>query len=119
MVEPARLSRDQIRTMETVEQSGEPVGISAVTILEVSALFASGRPRVKGNMMELFDQLRSNPMYTILPVTIEIAIEAALLGGVLRDPSDRAIVATARVHRLRLLTSDQRIVESGLVPVVD
>jgi hypothetical protein len=27
--------------------------------------------------------------------------------------------ATARVHRLKLVTSDQRIVESGLVPVVE
>ena len=41
------------------------------------------------------------------------------MGGVLRDPADRAIVATARIHRLRLVTSDQRIVESKLVPVVE
>jgi PIN domain nuclease of toxin-antitoxin system len=36
----------------------------------------------------------------------------------LRDPSDRAIVATARVRNLRLLTSDQRIIGSNLVAVV-
>jgi PIN domain nuclease of toxin-antitoxin system len=36
----------------------------------------------------------------------------------LRDPADRTIVATARVRNLRLLTSDQRIIESNLVPVV-
>lgn len=36
----------------------------------------------------------------------------------LRDPADRAIVATARVHRLKLITSDQRIIASGLVPVI-
>lgn len=36
-----------------------------------------------------------------------------------RDPADRAIVATARVHRLRLVTSDQRIIESKLVPVIE
>ena len=43
----------------------------------------------------------------------EIASEAALLSN-LRDPADRAIVATARVHRLGLVTSDQRIIESKL-----
>ena len=32
---------------------------------------------------------------------------------------DRVIVATARIHRLRLLTSDQRIVQSDLVQVVE
>jgi PIN domain nuclease of toxin-antitoxin system len=36
----------------------------------------------------------------------------------LRDPADRVIVATARVHGLRLLTSDQRILESHLVSTV-
>jgi PIN domain nuclease of toxin-antitoxin system len=41
------------------------------------------------------------------------------MGDALRDPGDRVIVATARVHRLRLLTSDQRIIESALVPVID
>jgi PIN domain nuclease of toxin-antitoxin system len=49
----------------------------------------------------------------------EIAGEIAAMGGGLRDPADRNIVATARVHRLRLVTSDQRIVESKLVPVVE
>jgi PIN domain nuclease of toxin-antitoxin system len=48
----------------------------------------------------------------------EPALDVADL-ELLRDPADRAIVATARVHRLRLLTSDQRIATSGLVPVVE
>ena len=39
--------------------------------------------------------------------------------NVLRDPADRAIAATARVHRLRLVTSDQRIIDSGIVQVVE
>ena len=29
------------------------------------------------------------------------------------------IVATARIHGLKLITSDQRIIESRLVPVID
>jgi PIN domain nuclease of toxin-antitoxin system len=47
-----------------------------------------------------------------------VALDVASL-SVLRDPADRAIAATARVHRLRLVTSDQRIIESKLVPVVE
>jgi PIN domain nuclease of toxin-antitoxin system len=43
----------------------------------------------------------------------------AALGDALRDPADRAIVATARVHRLRLLTADQRIIDSDLVAVIE
>jgi PIN domain nuclease of toxin-antitoxin system len=51
-------------------------------------------------------------------LTYEVALDVASL-GVLRDPADRAIAATARVHGLRLVTSDQRISESKLVPVVE
>jgi PIN domain nuclease of toxin-antitoxin system len=43
----------------------------------------------------------------------------AAQGDSLRDPSDRVIVATARVHRLTLLTADQRIIESDLVAVIE
>jgi len=60
--------------------------------------------------------MRAN-RFLVLPLSYEVAAEAALLGN-LRDPADRAIVATARVHRLSLVTSDQKIIESKLVPVV-
>ncbi|MGH9584127.1 MAG: PIN domain-containing protein [Bryobacteraceae bacterium] len=51
-------------------------------------------------------------------MTYEIAANVASLRNP-RDPMDRAIVATARVHGLTLVTSDQRIIESGLVPVIE
>lgn len=51
-------------------------------------------------------------------MTYEIALDIASLAD-LRDPADRAIAATARVHRLRLVTSAQQIIESGLVPIVE
>ena len=58
-------------------------------------------------------------MLQVLPVTFEIASEVASMGRALQDPADRAIVATACVHRLTLVTSDQRIIESKRVPVID
>jgi PIN domain nuclease of toxin-antitoxin system len=57
--------------------------------------------------------------FQIIPIDIDIAFEVAALGDALRDPADRTTVATARVHRLTLVTSDQRIIESKLVPVID
>lgn len=61
--------------------------------------------------------LAENPAIKIIPLNCAIA---SLAGGLkpLRDPADRTIVATAVVHKLRLLTSDGRIIDSGLVPVV-
>lgn len=70
-------------------------------------------------MNELLEELQANPVFQILPLSHEVASEVISLGGLLRDPADRAIVATAQFHRLRLVTSDQRIIESKLVSVVD
>ena len=73
---------------------------------------------MKISLDEFFQDLNSNPAFRVLPLTYEVAREVALL-NVLRDPADRAIAATARVHRLRLVTSDQRIIESKLVQVIE
>ena len=73
-------------------------------------------PRLR--LDEFFEELQANPLFQILPLSYEIALEVASLGFTLRDPADRVIVATARVHRLRLMTLDQRIIQSKLVPIL-
>ena len=90
---------------------GEPFAVSAITLLEIAVLRAPAG--------ELLAAIDPGAGFHIVPLDIEIAAEVAVLGDVLRDPADRAIVATARVHRLRLVTSGQRIIESELVAVVE
>ena len=52
-------------------------------------------------------------------MTPEVAAEVAMLPSWFhRDPGDRLIVATARVHGATLLTSDQRIVDAKVVPTL-
>jgi PIN domain nuclease of toxin-antitoxin system len=91
-----------------------------MTLLELAVQFDNdGRLRSEIPLANLLSDLSSSPSFQVLPLDFEIAAEVAAMGDSLRDPADRAIVATARVHRLRLITSDQRIIESGLVPVID
>jgi PIN domain nuclease of toxin-antitoxin system len=118
LAEPKRLSRDQARVLREAVRRGERVAISAVTLLEIAVLFGEGRTRSDTAAGELLREIDSNPVFQILPLTVEVAEEIAALGSALRDPADRAIVATARVHKLRLVSSDQRILESTLVQVV-
>jgi PIN domain nuclease of toxin-antitoxin system len=117
VIEPRKLSRSQIRAVEDAVRRAEPVSFSSMSLLEMALLTTQGRLKTKLN--EFFEELQANPAFRVLPLTYEIALEVASMGNALRDPADRAIVATARVHRLRLVTSDQRIIESKLVPVVD
>jgi PIN domain nuclease of toxin-antitoxin system len=92
--------------------------VSAITLLEIALLFSEGRIRSDIPVDELLGQLEENPAFQVLPLTASVAVEVAALNGSLRDPADRVIVATARLRKLRLITSDQRIIESKLVPVV-
>jgi len=117
LMESKKLSREQTRSLMEAIRRGEPLALSAVTLVELAVLTSEGRLRI--SLEDIFDELRANPLFRVFPLTYEIASEVASLGRVLRDPADRAIVATARVHRLRLVTSDQRIIESKLVPVID
>lgn len=116
LAEGKKLSREQVRILDAAVRRAEPVALSAMSLLEIAMLTNQGRLRSRAG--EFFEELQANPLFLILPLSYEVALEVASLGGDLRDPADRAIVATARVHRLRLLTSDQRIIESRLVPVV-
>ena len=115
---PKKLTREQLRVLRDAVRRREPVAISAITLLELAVLFGRDGARNVLPAATLFEELSANPAFQLVPLTIEIAAEVSDLGDTLRDPADRAIVATARVGRLKLLTSDQRIIDSGLVPVI-
>ena len=118
LFEMRKLSRTQLRELKSAVRRGEPVAISVISLLEIAVLASAEKPGLKVPLDEVFQVLNSNPVFRILPLTYEVALDVALL-GILRDPADRTIAATARVHRLRLVTSDQRIIESKLVQVID
>lgn len=118
LITPKRLTRDQKRELDAAVRREQPVAISAITLVEIAVLEADGRISLGVSLGDFFEKLESNPVFEILPISFEVAAEVANL-SILRDPADRTIVATARVHRLKLVTFDQRIIESGLVPVID
>jgi PIN domain nuclease of toxin-antitoxin system len=93
------------------------MAFSAMSLLEIAMLTSLGKLKLKTSLENFFGELEASPALRVLPLTYEVALEAAPLSS-LRDPADQAIVATARVHRFRLVTSDERIIESQLVPVI-
>jgi PIN domain nuclease of toxin-antitoxin system len=117
--EPKKLSKDQNRVLEAADHQAQPVAVSAITLMEIALLFGEDRSRLRASARELLAAIQASEAIRIIPLDIEVASEIAALGDALRDPADRTIVATARVHGLRLVTSDQRIIESRLVPVIE
>ena len=112
-----KLSREQGNALGRAVQRSEPVAISAITLMEVALLTSEGKLVLQIDLSDFFQNLRSNPVFRLFPLSHEVASDLATL-RLLRDPADRAIVATARVNRLTLLTSDQRIIDSNVVPVI-
>ena len=98
LVDARKLSRIQLRTLESAIQRGEPVALSAISLLEIAVLASGEKPALRLSLEEFFHDLNSNPSFRVLPLTYDVAREVASL-AVLRDPADRAIVATARVHQ--------------------
>ena len=118
LFESRKLSREQSRCLDRLSRTSQMVGLSAISLLEIATLTNDRHLEVKTGITGLFAELQASPLIRILPLSFDIALEAGAL-RVLRDPADRAIVATARVHGMQLLTSDERIVRSGLARVID
>jgi PIN domain nuclease of toxin-antitoxin system len=118
-VEPEKLTRPQLRALRNAERRSAIVSVSSITLWELALLAERGRIERKIPLDAWLAELVSQPLIEVLPITPEIAATGAQLGSKFHnDPGDRIIVATARCHRLKLLTSDERIRDWGGVSVI-
>ena len=107
-IDPARLSETQRQEISNNE-SGR-IGVSTISCWEVAKLCEYGRLALPVGLSEWFQAALQYPGISLLDLTPEIAIESTILPGSFhRDPSDQIIVATARVRRCPLVTSDDKI----------
>jgi len=114
-----KLAREHAQLLERSERTGTRVGISAMSLWEIAKLVERGRLELLQSLDESLAQLEASALFEVLPMTSRIAIESTRLGSRFpSDPVDQIIAATARCHGLVLLTSDERILESGAVSVV-
>ena len=92
-----------------LERHDSQFGLSAISLWEVGKKHQIGKLELK---QELGTWLRSAVAahIQVLPLTPEIVADAMTLPSFpVRDPADELVVATARVHRLTLLTTDTQL----------
>lgn len=106
-----RLSNKAARAVATT--SYEQLAISDVTLQEIGLLLHSGRIDFAGSPNAVLGKLLN--YVSVLPITLEIAIAAPALALPHGDQFDRIITATAKVHRLPLITKDANITDAGVV----
>lgn len=92
---------------------GESVAISDIVLWEIAKLAQRGRIDIDFGNPKFIRAIRQ---ITVYPITVEIARQSAEL-DFRADPADELIAATSIVENIPLLTRDQTILSSRLVPL--
>ncbi|MDU9049774.1 MAG: type II toxin-antitoxin system VapC family toxin [Candidatus Electrothrix sp. Rat3] len=100
-------SRLKTSWRECIDQADQ-VGVSAITLFEVSWLERHGRIELPCSRSEWFDKALTGSCIQLFSITPEIASQAVDLPEHHSDPQDRIIIATALVHDALLLSADKK-----------
>ena len=112
-----KLSKVHRRILRDAERQDTRIGLSAISLWEIAKLVETRRLRLTVSIDDCLASIETNPLIEVLPLTANIAAESVRLGmKAPRDPADQLIIATARCHGTALLTQDELIVESELIP---
>ena len=96
------------------------MGVAAITLWEIAKAVELRRLQFDQDLGVILRGIEQHPLLRVIRLDAHVARDSAILGAGMKgsDPADQMIVATARVHGLSLVTADDRIRKSGLVPVI-
>ena len=115
---PQRLSRAAASAISRA-RTGQGLAIASVTLMELAQMLADGRIRSTGTPQAWLRDFLDRTGVAVKEVEVDNASVAAHLPARFpSDPFDRLIAATAMVEGMALVTSDQRIQESGVVRTI-
>lgn len=104
-----RVPRPLIDELETA-LGGRRVALSQISIWELAHKVALGKIELNRPVDRWLREASADLLLLDLPV--EVVLESTRLPGAFhKDPADRLIVATARVHGLTLVTADRPILD--------
>lgn len=107
-------------TRSAVADEDNALFVSPVSSLEIARLIWGERLTLAGRLQTWVSEALDALLADTVPLTHEIAIATYDLPGEFhRDPADRMLVATARVHDLTLVTADERILAYPHVLTLD
>ena len=108
--EPEHLSQDACELV-----SSTPINqraIASISIWEFVMMVTRRRILLRISPEEWLDCAIYKTGITVLDLTPRIALDSCNLPGKFhKDPVDRIIVATARIHKAKLITKDQKIID--------
>ena len=89
--------------------AADALAVSDITLWELAMLTRKGRIAVSGRLDAYLADVAASCQ--VLPITPDIAAKVADVGDEIptRDPADQIIWATSTVHRLPLVSADDRL----------
>jgi PIN domain nuclease of toxin-antitoxin system len=112
-----RLGRRARRIFQETEQGKHSIIVPIVVLEEINRLVERKLVRLEVTFRRWAEELERSPNFQVQAYTLEVLLESASVGAI-RDPADRAIVATARHLRCPLITADEIIQDGDWVDTV-
>ena len=86
--------------------------IASISIWEFAMMASRGRIQLSISPKKWIDYAVNKTGLRVLELNGKIAVESCNLPGDFnKDPADRIIVATARIHKATLITKDQKMID--------
>ena len=113
-----KLSINQQAAINTVSPL-TPLLVADITLWEIATLVDLGRLRFALPLKEWLQRAVAPPLVSLCSITPAVAAQVASLPSSFhRDPGDRIITSTAIIHGAELVTSDSKIIASGIVKTI-
>jgi len=111
--DPERLAAP-VRT--AIEDGEHELLLSCITYWELEFLVRKGQVDLGGDLSSWLEFAHREYSITDVPIDRRVALDSQSRDLPGRDPADRFIAATTRVHDAILLTQDRQLLESPAVP---
>ena len=108
--EPQKLSKGAIEAL--VDAGDDEIAIASISLWEFAMMVSRGRISLRIDPAEWMRYSLYQIGIRPIPLDERIALESCGLPGIFhKDPADRMIVATARIHDMTLITRDEKILD--------
>ena len=113
-----RLTTKAKQTMRAAEADRELM-ISDISIWEIAMLVARKRLEIEETVSSFINLYLQYRTITVQPISSEIAELSVSFGREINsDPADRIIAATTILTGAKLVTADDNLIHSAIIPIV-
>jgi PIN domain nuclease of toxin-antitoxin system len=112
-----RLGKRARKIFQEVEQGKHSIIVPLVVLEETARLIERKVVRLTVPFRRWAEELDRSANFQVQPYTIEILLEAVALTAI-RDPADKAVVASARQLHCPLITADELIRDGNWIDTV-